>query len=177
MVNHQPIIEMEVLAMKRLISVVALLLVLMTLIAVLPAAASAETKLRVTASWLRLRSGPGTEYKILNKYKAGSIVTVLTTKTDKHWYYVKTSKGQTGWMYKGYLSATNDTPAPARNANGSAVAKRNVNLRTGPGKKYDVIQLLPAGQTMTIVGKTGTWYKVIAGKQTGYVMKSLIKIK
>ena len=164
-------------AMKRLISVVALLLIVMTLTAVLPVAALADTKLRVTASWLRLRSGPGMEYKILNKYKTGSVVTVLTTKTDKHWYYVKTSKGQTGWMYKGYLAALDDMPQPDKNATGKAVATRNVNLRTGPGKKYDVIQLLPAGQSMTIVGKTGSWYKVIAGKQSGYVMKSHIKVK
>ena len=52
-----------------------------------------------------------------------------------------------------------------------------LNLRTGPGKKYDVISLLPAGEKMKVVGKTGSWYKVTVGKQTGYVMKKLVRVK
>ena len=163
--------------MKRFGRAIALLLIALTLTAMFSAAASAESKMRVTASWLRLRSGPGTEYEIISKYKTGSIVTILTSKTNKHWYYVKTSKGQTGWMYKGYLSPVIDTLPAAKSASGTAVVTRNVNLRTGPGKNYDVIKILPAGQSMTIVGKTGNWYKVIVGKQSGYVVKDNIKIK
>ena len=165
--------------MKRFSRVIALLLVAVTLTAVFTAAASAETRLRVTASWLRLRTGPGTDYEIINKYRTGSIVTVLNNKTSRNWYYVRTSKGETGWMYKGYLSGTGtiDTVPASKYASGSAVASRNVNLRTGPSKKYDVITLLPAGQKMTIVGKTGSWYQVTVGKQTGYVMQKLIKVK
>ena len=169
---------MEVLSgMKRIVRIIAVLLLVGTLTAVLPFSATAEQKMKVTASWLRLRSGPGMEYEIINKYRNGSVVTILTTKTNKHWYYVRTSKGQTGWMYKGYLTSLDTTMPAAKNATGMAVAHRNVNLRTGPGKKYDVIRLLPAGQNMVIIGKTGAWYKVVVGKKSGFVMKSHVKVK
>ncbi len=163
--------------MKRLNSVAAVLLIMMILAATLPVYAGAEQQMRVTASWLRLRSGPGTEYSIINKYRNGSVVTILTSKTNKHWFYVKTSKGQTGWMYKGYLTTLDETKPADKKATGIAVAKRNVNFRTGPSKKYDVIKMLPAGQSMVIIGRTGGWYKVVVGKQSGYVMKSLVKVK
>ena len=44
---------------KRLNAILALLLVSVTLTGVLCIPASADQQLRVTASWLRLRSGPG----------------------------------------------------------------------------------------------------------------------
>ncbi len=163
--------------MKRFSRMIALLLVAMTLTAVFAIPASADTKMRVTASWLRLRTGPGTDYDIISQYRNGSVVTVLTTKTSKHWYYVRTSRGQTGWMYKGYLDGKIDTVPASKDVSGTAVAKRNVNLRTGPGKKYDVIKLLPAGQSMTVIGRTGSWYKVTVGKQSGYVAGTFIKVK
>ena len=164
--------------MKRLISILAVLMLLVSMTVVLPVTAMADQKMQVTASWLRLRSGPGTNYNIVNKYRRGSLVTILTTRTSRNWYYVRTSRGQTGWMYKSYLSAIGDTtPDAKKSASGIAVASRNVNFRRGPGKNYDVIKLLPAGQTMDITGKTGNWYKVIVGKQTGYVLKTHIKIQ
>lgn len=54
---------------KRLNAILALLLVSVTLTGVLCIPASADQQLRVTASWLRLRSGPGTGYSILTKVK------------------------------------------------------------------------------------------------------------
>ena len=47
--------------MKRFSRVIALLLIAMTLTTMFTVTASADTKMRVTASWLRLRSGPGVE--------------------------------------------------------------------------------------------------------------------
>ena len=163
--------------MKRINAILAVLLIVMTMIAVLPVAAAAEQQMRVTASWLRLRSGPGIEYSIINKYKTGSVVTILTSKTNKFWYYVKTSKGQVGWMYKGYLAPLDVTKPADKPATGMGVVTRNVNFRTGPSKKYDVIKMLPAGQSLVIIGKTGSWYKVVVGKQSGYVMKNHVKVK
>ncbi len=164
--------------MKRMKSTAAILLLFVMLTAVLPISAMADQKMVVTASWLRLRTGPGMEYAIKARFKAGTIVTVLSSQTSKHWYYVRSATGKTGWMYKSYLKSTaNASVDPKYSASGTAVAKRNVNLRTGPSKKNEIIKLLPAGQSMQIIGKTGKWYQVKIGKQTGYVMKSLVKVK
>ena len=162
--------------LKKLNAAVAALLVAVCLMGALSVPVSAEQQLRVTASWLRLRSGPGTGYPILTRYKQGTLVTVLTTKKDKHWYYVRTAKGKTGWMAKEYLTTPDETKPADKKMSGMAVASRKVTFRTGPGKKYNVIKLLPKGQSMVIVGKTGAWYKVVVGKQSGYVMKTHVKL-
>lgn len=161
---------------KRFQAVIAVMLIAVTLLAALPASA-ADQKMKVTASWLRLRQGPGTNYAITGKCRNGTIVTVLTSKTARHWYYVRTPNGKTGWMYKGYLTSAGSAVTPKETAGGTAVARRNVNMRTGPSKKYEVLQVLPAGQAMTITGRTGGWYQVKVGKTTGYVMRSLVKVK
>ena len=163
---------------RNLRTIAALALVLATLCgALLPVTASAEMKMKVTASWLRLRKGPGTQYDIKNKFRNGTIVTVLTSKTNKYWYYVKTPNGQIGWMYKGYLKNVSSIVPPKKEASGTAVAKRNINHRTGPSKKYDILQVIPAGTSMTILGMTDGWYQVKVGKTVGYVMKKLVTTK
>ena len=143
--------------LKKLNAAVAALLVAVCLMGALSVPVSAEQQLRVTASWLRLRSGPGTGYPILTRYKQGTLEPDEPDKPES--------------------TTTPDETKPAdKKASGMAVASRKVNFRTGPGKKYNVIKLLPKGQSMVIVGKTGAWYKVVVGKQSGYVMKTHVKL-
>ena len=52
---------------------------------------------------LRLRSGTGTKYRILGKYKKGTQVIVLE-KTTSSWYEVSCPDGKRGYMYADYLS-------------------------------------------------------------------------
>ena len=52
---------------------------------------------------LRLRSGTGTKYKILGKYKKGTQVVVLE-KTTSSWYEVSCPDGKRGYMYADYLA-------------------------------------------------------------------------
>ena len=44
-----------------------------------------------------------------------------------------------------------------------------VNMRSGPGTGYGVVAVLSRGATVTLAGKSGDWYKVKRGGQTGYV--------
>ena len=47
---------------------------------------------------LRLRSGPGTKYKVLATYKNGSFVQVIA-KTNSSWYEVTAPDGKHGYMH------------------------------------------------------------------------------
>lgn len=60
---------------------------------------------------LRLRSGTGTKYKILAKYKKGTEVIVLA-KTTSSWYEVSCPDGKHGYMASQYL--TSRFPRPKR---------------------------------------------------------------
>ena len=55
--------------------------------------AGAETR----KGTLRLRSGPGTKYKVLATYQNGSFVQVIA-KTNSSWYEVTASEGKHGYM-------------------------------------------------------------------------------
>jgi hypothetical protein len=50
---------------------------------------------------LNLRSGAGTQYKIIGVVKTGDQLTVLTT--GENWTRVRTKEGDTGWIPGGYL--------------------------------------------------------------------------
>ncbi len=64
---------------------------------------------------LRLRSGTGTKYKILGKYKKGTEVIVLA-KTTSSWYEVSCPDGKHGYMSASYLTYVRTLPAPKQAA-------------------------------------------------------------
>jgi len=53
---------------------------------------------------LNLRSGPGTNYRILAGVKTGDVLTVLAR--QESWTQVRTAEGKAGWIPAGYLDAT-----------------------------------------------------------------------
>ena len=61
---------------------------------------------------LRLRSGTGTKYRILDKYKKDTEVTVLE-KTTAEWYEVTCPDGKRGYMSAQYLTFVRAIPAPS----------------------------------------------------------------
>ncbi len=141
--------------------------------------AKADSVMYVTASYLYLRSAAGSYGAIIGGAKQGTAVTAYSSPKYDYWYYVRLPNGQTGYMYKGYLSFgynTNTTPASTTTASGSAVTTRDANLRTGPGYDYGVIYLTPKGTTVTLTGKSGNWYAVSVGGVSGYMLASLLKV-
>ena len=57
----------------------------------------------------------------------------------------------------------------------SMFAMRSVNVRSGPGKEYEKIGALAAGENVTVTGLVDTgWYQIVFGKNTGYVASSFL---
>ena len=84
---------------------------------------------------LRLRSGTGTKYKILGKYKKGTDVIVLD-KTSSTWYEVSCPDGRHGYMSAEYLTFVRSTGTPAQ-ATGEVIEARQ--LRDQPFRIYRVV--------------------------------------
>lgn len=84
---------------------------------------------------LRLRSGTGTKYKILGKYKKGTQVIVLA-KTTSSWYEVTCPDGKHGYMSASYLTYVKTLPAPSQAA-AEVVEPRQ--LRDQPFRIYRVV--------------------------------------
>lgn len=167
--------------MKRALSLLA---VLVLLAGALPLTeAKADSVMYVTASYLYLRSAAGMYGVIIGGAWRGTAVTVYSSPRYNYWYYVRLPNGQTGYMYKDYLTFgyntntnTNTNTNRTTAASGTAVTSRDVNLRTGPGYDYNVIYLTPKGTSVTLTGKSGNWYRVSVGGTSGYMLASLLKV-
>ena len=84
---------------------------------------------------LRLRSGTGTKYRILGKYKKGTQVVVLE-KTAADWYEVSCPDGKRGYMAEQYLTCVRMESAPATAV--SEVVEPKM-LRDQPFRIYRVV--------------------------------------
>lgn len=67
------------------------------------------SKATVTADSLRIRSGPGTEYKILGSLKAKDTVTLLLRQNN--WARIRTTSGEIGWVAEQYIRS-GASPSP-----------------------------------------------------------------
>ncbi|MGI6200170.1 MAG: SH3 domain-containing protein [Christensenellales bacterium] len=120
----------------------------------------------VTASSLRVRSGPGTGYATLRTLPRGTTVTVLGKSGD--WVQISYG-GSTGYVSAEYLEVSG-----SGGGTGTVTASA-LNLRKGAGTGYGVIRTIPRGATVTILGSSGDWYQVSYGGSTGYVSKTYVK--
>ena len=93
--------------MKRRVLAILLLVTLLVGTVIAPVSASAASKvkiLKVTTDGARVRKGPSSAYEVKASVKKGGKVFYLG-KTKNSFAYIRTSKGTTGYMYKGFLSA------------------------------------------------------------------------
>lgn len=139
-------------------------------------------------SALNLRSGPSTNYKILEKVSAGSKLTVITS--SKGWYNVSTIKGVKGWV-AGWLVAqvkaanTNtgsnsspSKPAAVTVAKTLVVTGTTVNVRSGPATTYTKVAIVKKGEQYQASKLQLDWYyiKLTNGKY-GWLSKTFVQEK
>lgn len=114
-----------------------------------------------TAEDLNIRKKRSIYSTSLKKLKAGESMTILSEKGN--WYKV-TSGDVTGYVNKLYVST-------AWIAFSNTV---NLNLRKKPSKTSKVLNQLNQGDSMTVLKKSGKWYKVSYEDTFGYVKGNYI---
>ena len=124
----------------------------------------------VTATNLRLRSGPGKSYSTLAYASNGEVVVLLGRSGD--WYQVNYNL-QTGYMHKDYLNVT--TRENAELGYGTVNGSR-VNIRSGPSTGYSAIAKANTGDRAYIIGINNQWFKVIYGEQIGYIRSDYLDL-
>ena len=81
-----------------------------------------------------------------------------------------TCKGKTGG---GSSTGPVSSGSPGRIIN----AEKGLNIRSGPGKNYEVIASAQNGASVTILGEENGFYKVkYSGEKTGYVSKDYVSV-
>ncbi len=119
-------------------------------------------KLKVIASALNLRNGPGLGYKVLGSVAQGTIFELIDS-TDG-WDQVRYN-GQTYYVFAKYAE-----PAAGSVLKTATVSARiGLNVRAKGDLSAPVLGALPYGTTVYVVGTEGEWHKIIYQGAYAYV--------
>lgn len=124
----------------------------------------------ITASSLRLRSGPGTDTATLD-YGYRNEAVVILGKTGS-WYHVLYNLTE-GYMHESYLDV-----ASVENAElgYGKVNYAKVNMRSGPSTSYTRIGQSSQGDLAYIIGLNNGWYKVIWNDTICYIRSDYLTL-
>lgn len=103
---------------------------------------------------VNLRGGPSTADEVLTVIPEGSMAVVLGD--QENGFVPVRYLGIDGWVASDYLN-TGDTPTDGGGGGGgdddiTATTTDDVNFRTGPGRSYDVIFVVPPGTEVILTG-------------------------
>jgi len=142
----------------------------------------AETiKLAYSGGSLKLRNGPGTNYKVNAYLSNGDKITVLSK--GSVWSKVKTAGGKVGYVKNLYISGNGSQYASGTtyyDKKLSATVKTKyssstVNLRAGAASSTASMGTVKNGTKLTVLGKNGSWYLVSTANGTeGYIHKNYV---
>ena len=124
----------------------------------------------VTATSLRLRSGPGSSYSTLSYAPKGDVVVLLGKTGD--WYKVIYNLKE-GYMHSNYLTAATQENVEL---GWGSVCGSGVSVRTGPGTGYSRITYAGLNDRVYIIGINNQWFKVIYGSQIGYIRSDYVTL-
>ncbi len=142
---------------------------------------------KVTASSLKVRTGPGLTYDSLGLLYLDEVVEEIGATADRAWLHVRRSDGGlTGWSFAAYLNLTGTTPPPDPDPDPDpdpgdigtptgkmyTVTATGLKVRLGPGLTFDAIGLLAQNEVVEEIGATSdrTWLRIRRpdGSMTGW---------
>ncbi|MBZ6489403.1 SH3 domain-containing protein, partial [Priestia aryabhattai] len=132
---------------------------------------AATVTYKVTASKLNVRSGAGTNYGII-----GSVVkdqTLSVVSKSGSWYKINYN-GRTGYVSSDYVQSSGTATSPAESITYTVTAS-TLNVRSGAGTNYASIGSVTKGQKLSVVSKSGSWYKINYNGRTGYVSSDYVQ--
>ena len=147
---------------------------------------------KVNTNSVNVRSGPGTNNRVVGSLSSGAAVTITGEGKDssgKTWYKIKYSGGE-GYMRHDFITLDNTESGDDSNTddnNGSdgttngKVNGNSVRVRKGAGTSNDVVKTVNAGFAVIITGEAkdssgAKWYKVTFTGGEGYIHSDYVTI-
>lgn len=122
-----------------------------------------------SSNGLRIRSGPGTSYKVIGHFPKGEKAALIQNKGD--WAKISYKK-QMGWVSRAYISAANGGNHERKTG---VVQAAILNIRSKPSTKSSVIGKLSKNVKIDIVEEKDGWLKIRYKQITGWAMSQYIK--
>lgn len=142
--------------------------------------ASTETGY-VNSTEVNLRSGAGTNYSIVTTMSKNTKFTYVSTSVvNSDWYYIITSNGKVGYIYKTYATKNSSGNQNNNNSNSNTssadtgyVNASDVNLRSGAGTNYSVVATMSKNTKFTFISTklyNSNWYNIkLNNGKSGYI--------
>lgn len=131
-----------------------------------------EGDLKVVATTLNLREGPGLAYPVLATLNEGDLLTSLSREGD--WIKVK-STDKEGWV-AAWLVASSEGAEPATNKIVVSQAEL-LNVRMEPSLSSAIVAQMNTGDETPLLQEADGWVQIEWYKQRGWVSKDYITIK
>ena len=129
------------------------------------------TRLYKTLQDVKVRSGPGTRYKIIAEIKADTLVNVAGQQGD--WLRVVSKHGRPpGYIDHRFAKpAGPETTRSVTSPRGTYTTTADTSVREGPGLHYKLVAKIDRNTQVTVVGAEGDWLKVQSqhGNPPGYI--------
>lgn len=130
-----------------------------------------NTRPYMTIQDVKVRSGPGTRYKIIAEIKANTKVNVAGEESG--WLRVVSRQGRPpGYIDKRFAKPmAAEAAEPANAYSGTYRTTADSSVREGPGLHYKAVAKIQKDTTVTVVGAEGDWLKVQSrhGNPPGYI--------
>ena len=119
---------------------------------------------------VNIRSGPGTQFRILSFIAEGQTAKVTGVSSNGNWWRVICPDGSTGSCWVSALrtlTRPTDSPLPDTTAYPTQVkyvmAQRDITIYSGPSTQFSTVGFIAGGQTAQVTGvnASGTWWRVI----------------
>ena len=112
-----------------------------------PASASSV----VATTTVNVRTGPGTQYRVVGTLTRGQSVDKLNASAG--WTKIRYA-GSAAWVSSRYLTTRHNVAAPAITIVGTKLTTTAVNLRTAPGLSSRIDRVLAKGTRVSVTGRT-----------------------
>ena len=146
-----------------------------------PPASGSDTDYKAK-SVVNVRSGPSTNYAVVDRLDAGETVTRGQCTSDGGWCYVS-HNGADGWVSASFLTPVNQTPPSTPPSGGgdantiTRIATSPVNVRTGPSTDFKIVSRLTRGESVEVAQCTSdrTWCYVSHNGPDGWVAANYLR--
>ncbi|MCL6582328.1 MAG: TIGR04211 family SH3 domain-containing protein [bacterium] len=81
---------------------VLILILILSMVFLIRSDGAAKTMYVTETTWVKVNSGPGSEYKVIARVKTGDPVTVLGQ--EGGWYHIRTAADEEGWIMSSLLT-------------------------------------------------------------------------
>ena len=124
---------------------------------------------------VNLRSSANKANNVIGFYEVGTKAGMITK--GSVWSFIEID-GKTGYMMTEFLTTTVPGPSiPAGTAIMFSYNGKSVNLRSGPGKQYQILKSYSPGTPVIVISVSGEWDFVNINGKYGYMMNQFIYTK